>query len=83
LSDDDHSGTELRHWSNGLSAWSCCSVFPFRTPDGGNDRWRGPGGQDVAGTNVLVRHAYDAQNNGNATLLISNLNWDYDGWPRY
>ncbi len=51
--------------------------------DGGNDRWRGPGGQDVAGTNVIVRHAYDAQNNGNATLLISNLNWDSDGWPRY
>lgn len=51
--------------------------------DGGNDRWRGPGGQDVAGTSVIVRHAYDAQNNGNATLLISNLNWDADGWPRY
>jgi arabinan endo-1,5-alpha-L-arabinosidase len=51
--------------------------------DGGNDRWRGPGGQDIAGTSVIVRHAYDAQNNGNATLLISNLNWDGDGWPRY
>jgi arabinan endo-1,5-alpha-L-arabinosidase len=51
--------------------------------DGGNDRWRGPGGQDVAGTSVIVRHAYDAQDNGNAKLLISNLNWDSDGWPRY
>jgi arabinan endo-1,5-alpha-L-arabinosidase len=51
--------------------------------DGGNDRWRGPGGQDIAGTGVIVRHAYDAQNNGNATLLISNLNWDSEGWPRY
>jgi arabinan endo-1,5-alpha-L-arabinosidase len=51
--------------------------------DGGNDRWKGPGGQDVAGTSVIVRHAYDAQNNGAATLLISNLNWDADGWPRY
>lgn len=51
--------------------------------DGGNERWRGPGGQDIAGTSVIVRHAYDAQNNGNATLLISNLNWDADGWPRY
>jgi arabinan endo-1,5-alpha-L-arabinosidase len=51
--------------------------------DGGNDRWRGPGGQDVAGTSVIVRHAYDAQDNGNAKLLISNLNWDADGWPRY
>jgi arabinan endo-1,5-alpha-L-arabinosidase len=51
--------------------------------DGGNDRWRGPGGQDIAGTSVIVRHAYDAQDNGNAKLLISNLNWDSDGWPRY
>jgi arabinan endo-1,5-alpha-L-arabinosidase len=51
--------------------------------DGGNDRWRGPGGQDIAGTSVIVRHAYDAQDNGNAKLLISNLNWDNDGWPRY
>ncbi len=51
--------------------------------DGGNDRWRGPGGQDIAGTSVIVRHAYDAQDNGNAKLLISNLNWDADGWPRY
>jgi arabinan endo-1,5-alpha-L-arabinosidase len=51
--------------------------------DSGNDRWRGPGGQDIAGTNVIVRHAYDAQDNGNAKLLISNLNWDDQGWPRY
>jgi arabinan endo-1,5-alpha-L-arabinosidase len=51
--------------------------------DGGNDRWKGPGGQDIAGTSVIVRHAYDAQDNGNAKLLISNLNWDSDGWPRY
>jgi arabinan endo-1,5-alpha-L-arabinosidase len=46
-------------------------------------RWKGPGGQDIAGTSVIVRHAYDAQDNGNAKLLISNLNWDSDGWPRY
>jgi len=51
--------------------------------DAGNDRWRGPGGQDIAGTSVIVRHAYDAQDNGNAKLLISNLNWDDQGWPRY
>jgi arabinan endo-1,5-alpha-L-arabinosidase len=51
--------------------------------DGGNDRWNGPGGQDIAGTGVIVRHAYDATDNGNAKLLISNLNWDSDGWPRY
>jgi hypothetical protein len=41
------------------------------------------GGQDIAGTSVIVRDAYDAQDNGNAKLLISNLNWDADGWPRY
>ncbi len=51
--------------------------------DGDNDRWRGPGGQDIAGNSVIARHAYDAQNNGNATLLISNLNRDGDGGPRY
>jgi arabinan endo-1,5-alpha-L-arabinosidase len=51
--------------------------------DGGNSRWVGPGGQDIAGTSVIVRHAYDAQDNGNAKLLISNLNWDDQGWPRY
>jgi len=51
--------------------------------DGGNSRWIGPGGQDVVGTSVIVRHAYDATDNGNAKLLISNLNWDSDGWPRY
>ena len=51
--------------------------------DGGNERWIGPGGQDIAGTGVIARHAYDALNNGNATLLISNLVWTADGWPSY
>jgi arabinan endo-1,5-alpha-L-arabinosidase len=51
--------------------------------DGGNSRWVGPGGQDIEGTGVIARHAYDAQNNGNATLLISNLRWDSSGWPMY
>lgn len=51
--------------------------------DGGNARWVGPGGQDIEGTGVIARHAYDAQNNGNATLLISNLRWDSSGWPIY
>lgn len=51
--------------------------------DGGNARWVGPGGEDIVGNNVIVRHAYDAEDNGNAKLLISKLNWDASGWPRY
>ena len=50
--------------------------------DAGNAQWVGPGGQDVYGSGALVRHAYDAYDNGNAKLLISNLNWS-NGWPRY
>ncbi len=50
--------------------------------DGGNSRWVGPGGQDISGNNVIARHAYDATDNGNAKLLISNLNW-VNGWPTY
>jgi arabinan endo-1,5-alpha-L-arabinosidase len=51
--------------------------------DGGNSRWVGPGGQDIEGTGVIARHAYDAQDNGNAKLLISDLRWDSSGWPMY
>ena len=51
--------------------------------DGGNSVWVGPGGQDIAGTNVIARHAYDATDNGNAKLLINTLNWDSSGWPTY
>ncbi|ORY93550.1 glycosyl hydrolase [Syncephalastrum racemosum] len=49
--------------------------------DSGNARWKGPGGQDVY-NNVIARHAYDADNNGAPTLLISDLNWS-NGWPTY
>ncbi|HKE95729.1 MAG TPA: glycoside hydrolase family 43 protein [Povalibacter sp.] len=51
--------------------------------DGGNSRWIGPGGQDIAGTSVIARHAYDATDNGNAKLLINTLNWSSDNWPQY
>lgn len=51
--------------------------------DGGNSRWIGPGGQDIAGTNVIARHAYDAADNGTPKLLINTLNWSSDGWPQY
>jgi len=51
--------------------------------DGGNSRWIGPGGQDIYGTGVIARHAYDATDNGTPKLLINDLNWDSSGWPRY
>jgi arabinan endo-1,5-alpha-L-arabinosidase len=50
--------------------------------DAGNDRWRGPGGQDVNEGNVLARHAYDATANGAPKLLINGLRFD-SGWPAF
>lgn len=50
--------------------------------DAGNNVWIGPGGQDLFGTGNIVRHAYDATDNGTPKLLISDLNWQ-NGWPRY
>jgi len=50
----------------------------------GDTRWIGPGGQSViqnGGPWVIVYHAYDANNNGNPTLQISDLFWDSAGWP--
>jgi arabinan endo-1,5-alpha-L-arabinosidase len=51
--------------------------------DAGNDRWRGPGGEDVNEGNVIARHAYDATANGAPKLLINGLRWDSAGWPVY
>lgn len=51
--------------------------------DSGNARWKGPGGQDVYNSNMIVRHAYDAEDGGNPKLLISDLVWDSGGWPSY
>lgn len=50
--------------------------------DAGNYQWAGPGGQDLYGSGLIVRHAYDTYDNGNPKLLISNLNW-VNGWPQY
>lgn len=50
--------------------------------DSGNDQWKGPGGQDIVNGNILVRHAYDANDNGTPKLLINDLNWS-SGWPSY
>ncbi|WP_404338696.1 family 43 glycosylhydrolase [Pseudoalteromonas mariniglutinosa] len=51
--------------------------------DAGNNRWVGPGGQDILNTDVIIRHAYDAGDNGVPKLLISTLNWDANGWPKF
>ncbi|WP_051507465.1 glycoside hydrolase family 43 protein [Saccharibacillus sacchari] len=51
--------------------------------DSGNARWKGPGGQDVYDANLIVRHAYDAEDEGRPKLLISDLIWDSGGWPSY
>lgn len=51
--------------------------------DSGNSRWVGPGGEDIVDNHTIVRHAYDAADNGNSKLLISDLNWDDEGWPTY
>ncbi|WP_232824721.1 family 43 glycosylhydrolase [Algibacillus agarilyticus] len=51
--------------------------------DSGNSAWAGPGGQDILNTDVIVRHAYDASDNGTPKLMISTLNWDSSGWPKY
>nr|WP_243735258.1 glycoside hydrolase family 43 protein [Paenibacillus turpanensis] len=51
--------------------------------DSGNSRWKGPGGQDVLGTSLIIRHAYDADDNGTPKFLINDLLWDSSGWPSY
>jgi arabinan endo-1,5-alpha-L-arabinosidase len=33
------------------------------------------------GTDFLVYHGYDANDNGRPKLLIKKLNWDSEGWP--
>ncbi|HEY4989762.1 MAG TPA: family 43 glycosylhydrolase, partial [Opitutaceae bacterium] len=53
--------------------------------DSSGPRWIGPGGEsvyhDAAGGWIIAFHAYDAQNNGNPTLQISDLYWDAGNWP--
>jgi arabinan endo-1,5-alpha-L-arabinosidase len=33
------------------------------------------------GRDLIVYHAYDAENKAAPTLRISELHWDADGWP--
>jgi arabinan endo-1,5-alpha-L-arabinosidase len=54
--------------------------------DSSGPRWIGPGGEslyhDATGW-IIAFHAYDAQNNGNPTLQISDLYWGADNWPTF
>lgn len=48
------------------------------------ERWRGPGHNAILqdnGVDYLVYHAYDAEQNGVATLRIDPITWDAEGWP--
>ncbi len=52
--------------------------------DDGDSRWIGPGHNSVItdnDTTFLVNHAYDANQNGRATLMIRPLYWTEDNWP--
>lgn len=49
--------------------------------DAGNARYNGVGGQDVWENRLLVRHGYDQTIRGLHVLLISELDWDEEGWP--
>jgi arabinan endo-1,5-alpha-L-arabinosidase len=54
--------------------------------DSSGPRWIGPGGESVYNDGagwVIAFHAYDAQNNGNPTLQISDLYWGADNWPTF
>jgi arabinan endo-1,5-alpha-L-arabinosidase len=49
--------------------------------DAGNTRWKGPGGQDIY-NNIIIRHSYDATDNGTPKMLINDLYFS-GGWPTY
>ena len=54
--------------------------------DSSGPRWKGPGGESVYNDGsgwIIVYHAYDALNNGNPTLRISDLYWDGGDWPTF
>ncbi len=50
----------------------------------GSTRWRGPGHCGLmhdGDRDLIVWHAYDAENDAAATLRIAELVWDDEGWP--
>lgn len=50
----------------------------------GNENYSAIGHNSVYtfdGTDVLVAHAYDLNNQGRPKLVIAELEWDEDGWP--
>ena len=50
----------------------------------GDTRWHGPGHNAVLLTDhgaYDIYHSYDANNNGQSFLRISELVWDDEGWP--
>jgi len=47
-------------------------------------RWHGPGGNSVmrdGRKDLLVYHAYDANQNGAPSLRIEEIQWDREAWP--
>ncbi|UII29288.1 glycoside hydrolase family 43 protein [Fulvivirga maritima] len=53
--------------------------------DSGNSVWIGPGAPDIYkhnGNYLMIRHAYDANDNGAPKMLISDL-YFVNGWPTY
>ncbi len=50
----------------------------------GNDDWPGVGHNSAYtfdGTDYLIFHGYDANDEGKPKLLIRKIEWDADGWP--
>jgi arabinan endo-1,5-alpha-L-arabinosidase len=51
----------------------------------GNSSWPGVGHNSAYtfdGTDYLVFHGYDASDNGKSKLLIREIHWDDEGWPK-
>lgn len=51
--------------------------------EGASNRWVAVGGQDIVNTDVIIRHGYDRNDKGVPKMIISKLNWDSQGWPKY
>lgn len=50
----------------------------------GNERWQGVGHNSVynfQGTDIMLMHGYDGQDEGRSKLLVRQVQWDEGGWP--